>query len=290
MRRHHFIVLALIVAAATLAFAAEPRGSWHIRSDEGKLHLDVSRRSNSHWGRTITREAFSGLTDAMLSATAETPATFDMVRDAGTIHFTGTFTDGDGVGRFTFTPNRNYQASLRGLGVAAGDDADDDDDLFSLAMHDVSIAFIREMQSLGYREDLDQYVAFRIHGVSPEFVRELRTLGYDKLDADNLVAFRIHGVSPKFVGEMKDLGVRGLTADDVVAMRIHGATTEFVRELRELGYSNLDSDDLIAMRIHGVSPRYIRELKAAGYSNIPVDKLVEMRIHGISADDVKRMK
>lgn len=278
MRRHHVIVLSIMAAAATLVFAAEPRGSWHITSDRGKLQLDVSRRANSHWGRTVTREAFTGLTDGMLSATSETPATFDMVRDAGTIHFTGTFAGGDGVGRFTFTPNRNYQASLRGLGVAPGEDAGDDDDLFSMAMHDVSMAFIREMQSLGYREDLDQYVAFRIHGVSPEFVRELRGLGYTNLDADNLVAFRIHGVSTKFIREMKDLGY-SVDADDLIAFRIHGVSPKFVGEMKGLGYS-VDADDIVAFRIHGVSGELVRGMKDLGVRGLTADDVVAMRIHG----------
>ncbi len=315
MRRHHLSVLAILTAAATLLFAAEPRGAWHITSERGVLQLDISKGNHNHWGRSTTLSAFTGLTESQMSG-AEKPVSFEMVRDAGTIHFTGTFSDGDGVGRFTFTPNRNYVATLRALGVQG--DVSDDEDLFSLAMHDVSTAFIREMQSLGYHENLDQYVAFRIHGVSPEFVRDLRSLGYDKLSGDDLVAFRIHGVSAQFIRElkdlgykldadqltafrihgvtsefvrgMKDLGVRGLDADDLVALRIHGATIDFVRELRELGYANLSSEELVAMRIHGVSPRFIRELKDAGYEKIPVDKLVEMRIHGISAEDVKRMK
>src|SRR5205085_5360973 len=121
-----------------------------------------------HWGSSIDAAALSGLASDALTTKAETPVKFEMVRDAGTIHFTGTFSDGDGVGRFTFEPNRNYASTLRSLGLNGT--IDDDDDLFSLAMHDVSTAFIREMQSLGLRENLDQYIAFRIHGVSAQFV------------------------------------------------------------------------------------------------------------------------
>src|SRR5436189_2985218 len=202
------ILSALVLVAA--AAVADMRGAWHISSDYNKLHLDISRGNSMHWGSSIDLGAFSGLSAAALGAKTETPVKFEMVRDAGTIHFTGTFSDGDGVGRFTFEPNHNYVSTLKSLGVEGT--VGDDDDLFSLAMHDVSTAFIREMQSLGYRENLDQYIAFRIHGVSPEFVRELRSLGYDKLDADNLVAFRIHGVTPAFVRELRTLGYDKLDA------------------------------------------------------------------------------
>ena len=136
-----------------------------------------------------------------------------------------------------------------------------DEHLFSLAMLDISSAFIREMKSLSYAESLGQYTAFRIHGVTPQFVRELRALGYSKLTAEQLVAFRIHGV-----------------------------TSDFVRELLNLGYTAVSSEQLVAMRIHGVTPRFIRELKDAGYENVPVEKLIEMRIHGIDVEFLRRAK
>jgi hypothetical protein len=313
MKRAFILVAAVFVASFAIA---ETRGAWHITTDGTRFHLDISRGNTMHWGQSMDPASFTGLSASILSTKAETPVKFELIRDAGTIHFTGTFSDGDGVGRFTFEPSRGYASALKQLGVSG--EIDDEDDLFGLAMSDVSIAFIREMQSLGYRETLDQYRAFRIHGVNPQFVRDLRGLGYDSLSADDLVAFRIHGVSPQFIREMKDLGysvsadqlvafrihgaspefvrgmkdlgVRGLDADEIVALRIHGATVDYVRELADLGYKNLSSEELVSMRIHGVSTRFIRDLKDAGYSGIPVEKLVDMRIHGISADDVKRMR
>src|SRR5207247_11283156 len=153
------ILSALVLVAA--AAVADMRGAWHISSDYDKLHLDISRGNSMHWGSSIDLDVFSGLSAAALGAKTETPVKFEIIRDAGTIHFTGTFTDGDGVGRFTFEPNRNYVSTLRSLGVNG--DVDDDDELFSLAMHDVSTAFIREMQSLGYREHRERDGGFRLH-------------------------------------------------------------------------------------------------------------------------------
>jgi hypothetical protein len=314
MRRYLALALFFFLAAFT-ARAASPHGAWHLsQREDGRMQIEMisDHNQNSH---PIERSAFTGLTAAQMDASADTPVDFRMIREAGSVHFTGMFQHGDGVGRFTFEPNPAYAATLRSLGVAASDL--NDERLFSLAIHDVSSTFIKEMQSLGYREDLDQYVAFRIHGATPEFVREINALGYKpdggdliafrihgatpsfirdmralgyQPDAGDLVAFRIHGVSPEFVKGMKELGVRDLESDNLVALRIHGATVEYVRELRDLGYPNLSADDLVAMRIHGVSAGYIRELKNAGFANIPVEKLVEMKIHGIDAEFVKKTK
>ena len=278
--RIRLLTLCALLLCGSVASAADIRGAWTALVKGDRVHLNVVR-DHSNWGRSMPRAEF-GLSDSQMSSAGETPVHFAFTRDAGTIDFNGTFQSGEGVGRFTFTPSRSYAETLRSLNVPA-DSHFDDEDLFSLAMHDVSIAFIHDMQSLGYRQSLDEYIAFRIHGVTTDFVRELRSLGYDKLSADDLVTFRIHGVSSEFVRGMRDLGVKDLSADQLVAMRIHGVTIDYVRELRELGYSGLSSDDLVAMRIHGVTTRFIRDFADAGYHNIPVDKLVEMRIHGIQA-------
>jgi hypothetical protein len=314
MRRTLALALFFFLAAFT-ARAASPHGAWHLsQREDGRMQIEMisDHNQNSH---PIELSAFTGLTSAQMNANADTPVDFRMIREAGAVHFTGMFQHGDGVGRFTFEPNPAYAATLRSLGVAASDL--DDERLFSLAIHDLSSNFIKEMQSLGYRDDLDQYVAFRIHGATPEFVREINALGYKpdagelisfrihgatpsfirdiralgyQPDAGGLVSFRIHGVSPEFIKGMKELGVRDLNSDNLVALRIHGASVDYVRELRGLGYTNVSADDLVTMRIHGVSPGYIRDLKNAGFADIPVEKLVEMKIHGIDAEFVKRTK
>ena len=249
--RRSLLYISLLIFAVPMAASAQIRGAWSALVKGDRVHLNMTR-ANSNWGRTLPRTDFAISEDAITSAT-ETPVHFALNRDAGTIDFTGTSQSGEGVGRFSFTPNHSYVATLQSLGVSTASRIDDED-LFSLAMHDVSIAFIRDMQSLGYRENLDQYVAFRIHGVTGESSRAI-----------------------------KELGVKDLSAGQLVAMRIHGVSTEYVRELRDLGYTALSSDDLVSMRIHGVSTRFIRELATAGYHNIPVGKLVEMKIHGIDA-------
>ena len=299
--------------APILVFAAQLRGAWHATVDGDRVHLDLLR-DESHFGRSFPRAELP-ISDAQLNATTETPVSFTLARDAGRIAMTGSFQSGEGVGRFTFTPDPSYAQTIRALGVGIDEELTDEH-LFSLAMMDVSTGFIREMQALGYHESLSQYTAFRIHGVNSAFVRDLAALGYSKLtaeqlvtfrihgvssdfvramkdlgytpSADELVAFRIHGVSSDFVRDMRDFGLKDLSADQLVAMRIHGVSSDYVRELRDLGYTGLSSDQLVAMRIHGVSTQFIRELKSAGYQNVPVEKLIEMRIHGIDADFLRK--
>jgi hypothetical protein len=274
---------ALMLIACTAR--AEVRGGWTAtrhKGDAGRLQLQL-QHDHSNNGQTMDLAAFSGLTAAQVAATAPTPVTFSLRREAGTVTFDGTFRNGSGGGEFAFAPNPAYLASLRDLGVPVerakrhGDSADEQ--LLSLALLDVSTAFIRSMQAAGYRESLDDYLAMRIFDVTPELVAEYRDLGMN-LSADDLVATRIHGATPEFIGEMRELGYGDLDLDDYVAFRIHGVTPKFVEELAELGYRDVDADDLVAFRIHGVTAKFIRELEEDGYRDLSADDLVSMRIHG----------
>ena len=321
MKRLTVLALTFLLTAA-IASADTLRGAWTASAEEpGKIHLSISRKNNQN-STTFATSAFSGLSEAQIRSANSTPVQFAMNREAGNVSFEGTFKGGYGGGSFTFEPNPAYLSAIRSMGISTDGLVSKrdslDETLMSLAIHDVSTAYIRSMQALGYRESLDKYLAMRIFRVTPELIGEFRTLGYEKISSDDiiasqvhrvtpqyiremraagmanlsldeLVATRVHRATPEFIAEMKALGYDNLSHDDIIAMRVHRVSPEFVRELRELGYTNISGDKLVAMRIHRVTPEFIRELQEAGYKNVPVDKMISMRIHGIDAKFVKKM-
>ncbi len=321
-------ILTLTLAVSLLATAAyaEIDGAWTASSDEkrpDRIYINLTQGRHHNMGTTMRISDFTALSRAQMDATTMTPVKFEMRREAGNAIFEGTFRKGKGAGQFTFTGNRGYIDAVRALGVPFDldqkrhkRDRSEEEELFSLALHDVSTAFIKQMQAEGFKVSLEKYLTMRIFDITPEYIREMRSLGFSDIDDDELVASKIHkvtptyiremraagwdlsldelqssaihGATPQFAAEMKKLGY-SLDFDDLVAFRIHKVTAEFINELRELGYNRVSADDLVAMRIHRVTPEFIRELKAAGYSNVPIEKLVSMRIHKIDAEYLKRM-
>lgn len=290
MKRALAVVFTFALAAA--AHAESIRGMWTASTwstkDPDRIQLNMTRE-HSNWGQDFKIASFEGLSRAQIASSSDAPVKFAMRRDAGIIAFDGSFRDGEGAGHFTFTPNESYLNTLRSMNVRLDDDSDrtEGEELFRLAMFDVSVDFIRSMRNLGYDVSLRDIVRFRIHGVSPEMVTELRGLGLDHVSAEDLVRMRIHGATPSFIRAMADSGYRNLSVDNLIRFRIHGVSPEFVRELATLGYRNISGEELVRMRIHGVSPDYIREVENAGYKNVPVEKLIQMRIHGIDAAYLK---
>ena len=317
------LAVALLAALPQLASAGADTvtGSWTAsRSEKHEDELDFSltrahKRENN--GTQFRLVDFTGLTAAQVGSTSAVDVRFEMRREAGTIAFEGAFRNGEGAGTFAFDPNEEFPKALARLGVELGKKHDPDDELFTLALFDVSSAFIQSMQAIGYDEPLEKYIAFRIFAVDPAYVRDMASVGFDHLSADKIVETRIHGatpdylremrrsgqdlpldkyiesrifqVTPEFAAEMKRAGYPDLDRDVLVQFRIHGVTTEFIQELKQLGYTGVPAQKLVEMRIHGVTPDYIRRVQAAGYKHVPIDKMVQMRIFDIQPEMIRAL-
>lgn len=159
-------------------------GSWTASTETakaGRIHVNISRGNWQHYGNTMKLADFRGLSDAQIQSGVQTPVQFQLAREAGTLQFEGVFRNGDGAGQFTFQSNPSFANAVRGLGVAfelkhRRQDQSEENDLFNLAMTDVSTAFIRSMQAEGYNVSLDKYLQMRIHGIDADFVRKMNSI------------------------------------------------------------------------------------------------------------------
>ena len=322
MRRLATCLLFMIAASALLGASrcgasGTVAGGWTAVAQDGdreRFQFSMNLDHDGNVGRGYARTDFSGLTLEQVNATASTPVAFELRREPGTVGYEGSFKNGRGAGDFSFAPDLDFPKRLAAVGVAwetkHGDEAQL---LFQLATNDMTIDFIRSMQAIGYREDLQTYIQFRIFRVDPAYVRAMDDVGFKHLSAQKLVETKIHGatpeyirdmrahgedlslddciqsrifqVTPEFADDMRQLGYANLSHDTLVAFRIHGVTGDFIRELKQLGYANVSADDLVAMRIHGVTPSFIRKAGKAAHHRVSIDRLIEMRIFGIEAGD-----
>ena len=235
-----FAAVLLLGGAGNLCAAIH--GSWTASTETakaGRIHVNISRGNWQHYGNTMKLADFRGLSDAQIHSGVQTPVQFQLAREAGTLQFEGVFKNGDGAGQFTFQSNPSFANAVRGLGVAfelkhRRQDQNEENDLFNLAMTDVSTAFIRSMQAEGYNVSLDKYLQMRLHGATPEFAEEMKRLGYGGLRHQDLVSFRIHGVTAEFIRELRELGYTDIPAKKLIQMRIHGIDASFVRKMNSI--------------------------------------------------------
>lgn len=293
---------------APAAPAPSGRGeTWEIRptSTDGQVHLQL-RENDSSRGSRVNLDRLDGLSLAQLAGSG--PVRFELRREAGTFSFEGVARGGVAAGTYVFTANAEFGARLpqRGLqrptpeeqrrlaasdvGIAFLDEMERlgyarpsaTADLIRAADHGVDLAFLREMADLGYRLGrLEALISLRDSGVNPAYVRELTTLGYRQLSADALIQLRQHGVDPMYIRELGGLGYPKLSLDDLTRLRNHGVDPTYIRDLASLGHRRLPLEELIRLRNNGVDPEYIRELATLGYQRLSLPELVRLRSQGV---------
>lgn len=291
------LTLTLVVCLLAPAAYAEVRGSWtgSIRENHpGRLQLNLRRRADWNTGSTYLISDLSRLTSAQINATVQTPVQFEMRREAGLVAFEGVFKQGEGAGHFTFTPNFDYLTTLRGMGLEPERDSngkrDREDELFSLAVHDVSTAFIRTMRAEGLNVPLDEYVGLRALGVTREYIHEMRSLRLQDgpLTADDLMGLRAVGVTPQYVATMRG-AFPDLSLDDLQGMKAVGVTTEYIRAMRDAGIRIGSADDVMSMKAVGVTPQYIAAIRGL-FPDAGADDIQSMKAVGVTPEYIRALR
>ena len=171
----------------------------------------------------------------------------------------GRFSFGAGSGSYTFQANPRFVAELQQLGY----DAPREDQLFNMAVMQVTLDFARGIREAGLLASTDQLVELRIHGVSLPYIRETQNAGYRDFTARDYVEMKIHGVSTDFLRALKHAGY-DIPSRQVIEMKIHGIGVEYIRDLGIYGLKP-EPADLVQMKIHGIDPDFIREARDLGY-------------------------
>ncbi|HET9392756.1 MAG TPA: hypothetical protein VFO29_04410 [Candidatus Rubrimentiphilum sp.] len=299
MRLAIITTFALLLAAMTPALAQQYTGTWSIEraysSRSGatpppdSLYLQLEYRvttptGNEQWSesRSVPIGDFRGITMDVLNARG--PRSFDIVRDAGTMHADGMFSDGHGAGTWTFVPSPSFGGQLQRRGIGAPNA----EQQFQLAMAGFKFSTLDMLLADGFqRPSIADLVSMAQHGVSDDYIRSMRGLGLHPKSVQSLIRMRDHGVGPTFAAAILR-AMPTATIDDLISLRDHGVSEQFMTTLRQLGY-NSSPTEAASMRDHGVSELYIQDLAKMGYHPSASD-LIRLRDHGVSASFIERMR
>ncbi len=224
------IAVTLLIPAAALA---DLHGAWTItESDDDCLHLNLTTGNWSNWGRSV-RASDIGLDPATIHSATAKLVKFEMRREPGTISFEGTFKLGDGAGQLYFTPNPNFAAAIRGLGIEDDLLADrtEDEKLLSLALVDVTVAYARSMKSMFPEITFRELRRARGVDLTAEYVTQMRAVGVNFTTAREAARLKSLNVTPKYVNELAAAGYKNLSFDQLRRFATHGITPEFIRRM-----------------------------------------------------------
>jgi hypothetical protein len=249
--------LALVLAAQ----AADVTGRWTV---------DNSNKPN--WRITLHQDgAIVGATktlriqraDLQNLTTPQGPARFTLVRDAGTIHFQGTFSQNTGSGTFRFTENQAFVDALKSIATGWSDPTR----LYTMALTGVTLNELHRLQDAAVpnltafdvqrRHDLSTFdplerSRLKANNVDPEYVRKIQ----QKYPVSTDEAIRLHqaGIDAQMVDALHRAGNDVLPVSDMLKLKTYGVTTHDIQKLDQLGMRNLTPDEIVKMKVEGTLP------------------------------------
>ena len=166
-------------------------GKWSIewrRDGRVRLQLQSSAKGLASVSSHVALAQFQGLTEAQLAASAD--VRFQLVREAGTFTFSGSFGGGSGTGQWTFNAAPVFLAVLRQHGY----EQPTNQQLFALASSDVRGSYIAELEREGYQKiPHSEVVALYSNGVDREFIERMKNHGQKNLTVERLLSLRTNG-------------------------------------------------------------------------------------------------
>lgn len=254
-------------------------------SDPNKLHISFERkheRGTSSHGTSYLYSDLEGLSRS--TAQGNGPASFRIVREAGTIEAQGNFVNGVGTGTFRFVPNMSFVSAMQSRGFdfekseGKGNRDTVEERLFAAATLGITTALADDLRSANFGDldvgDLYKAAIFKIDG---KFMAEMKATGFPDLGMEDLVKARIFKIDADYVRQVNDMGFSDRGFEGLVKFRIFKVTPEFLNELRAAGLENLDAEDIVKARIFKIDAEFIRQAKLEE-PNITMEELVQMKI------------
>lgn len=292
MKRFYPYLLILFLFAISISAAGQTlNGRWEAdnrNADTGKIHLNLqysTDNGNGSHGHDFKLDDLNGLTAGQIDSQSETNVKFQIVREAGTIDFDGSFKNGRGDGNWRFTASQSFVEAMtkRGFTELTAQK------LFSAAMFNITIQTADGLKSAGLNslttDDLFKAAIFKI---TPEFATEMRKAGYPNITMHELVKARIFKIDAAFAKQAREAGV-GDTMEELVRMSIFKITPDYLRDLKN-EFGKISIDDAVRARIFKVTPEFVKEIKNEGLKELTIDQFVKLHMFKVDAAFIQGLK
>jgi hypothetical protein len=168
---------------------------------------------------------FRGLTSAEIESRVRTTTRFGIDTEAGRFVCEGNFETGLGQGTYLFYPDAGFLAQMGALGFSGIKEQE----LVSMALHEVGPGFLGELRSAGITDvTFDQLMGMRAVGVTGDYIRRIQQAGYSPTP-DELISMWVHEVTPEFAAKIRQLYPTAFP-NDLIGMQVNGVTPDVGRQ------------------------------------------------------------
>jgi len=262
----------------------ETEGSWFATIKEDKISIqfksDGEKGDNNFSGNTYKLTELSPVPK-------EGVTSFKMIRDAGTMEFTGKFEGNTGMGHYKFVANKAYGDFMS----SALKEKLDDRDIIVFFFVDAKKEMIADVKSEGYTDvTKDELISLAALDVDKAYIHSIKSAGFKDVSLENLVSFKALGIDDKYIAEIKSAGYKNISTEEIVGFKAQGIDKEYINKVRQLrGKDNDDNDAeaIVSFKAMGIDEAFINSFKAVGMNNIPHEELVAFKAVGVTPDYIK---
>ncbi len=279
-------------------------GNWFatIREDRVNIQFRNEDEDDNHSSGTTFRLNELG------TLPVDKQGTFTLIRDAGTMEFTGKFEGNKGMGDYKFVPSKSFGEEMRREGV----DISSDKDLMVFFIVNIKRSYVEMLKRNGYTKlNKDNLVPLAALDISEAYISSIKQAGFKDIDLDNLVPFKAMNIDKAYIEEIRNAGYKDLTPDKVITFKAQGIDGKYIADFRSAAKAKdteegrnandqkdagsksddkVDEDDLIAFKAMNIDNAFVESFKGLGYTNIPNSDLIAMKSLGITAEYMKSLQ
>jgi len=294
--------------------ALDDEGNWFatINNNTINIRFQKSTDKNKDNGSSSTFEL-----SAFKNFPKDKEGTFELAREAGTMHFKGKF-DGDmGMGTYKFVPNEAFANSLRSEGITL----DEKDDAMVFYMIDLKKSYIAMLKRQGFTDfTKDALIPLAALKVDEPFIKAIKSNGFSDVSLENLIPLKALGVDEAYLAEIKKSGYKNITVDQLITLKAQGISGDFLksamvannvsktpqkekpeRPARAEKPEQLERDEaserneqtslenIIAMKAMNVDAAFRNGFKQIGF-NVSDEELIAMKSLNVSPDYIKNIQ
>ncbi len=244
-------------------------GSWFVTTTDGKLWFELKAEEEDHsWSHTLSLEKseinpFPGMGNV----------TFKLVRDAGTMTFTGQFDGQQGFGHFHFQADEGYFKALQQMGIEEIEGRRQ----LSFFLSNVRKDYAEMILHNGYPHiSARMLVSLAAMHIDREFIQYWREMGLAKTndpDPKTLITLKARNIDKGYVEELKAAGYDHLTAREMVSLKSQ-------QGFQAVGYKDIPARELISLKSQGITPEFVKGFRDVGYDDISPSRLSGLGICG----------
>lgn len=274
-------------------------GTWTATIDGNKLDVQFnSDGSKNHMSNS------NFLVSEFTTLPRNANGDFKLIREAGTMNFTGKFDGSKGSGHYKFVTNTEYIKYLQSQGIRDIEKTDE----MAFFMINIKKSYVAMMHRQGYKNlSKGDLIATAALGVDEPYITSLKQNGFPNITEQELITGKAMGINGSYIGEIRKAGYPKVSFEKLVSFKAQGINGEYISKFKNARGSTAipanvkrknqaskadedNADDMIAYKALGVDDAFVNGLKKAGLTNLSSSDLTGMKAVGVTPEYVQSFK